>query len=726
MAHSHKVSDADTLFIIDPITRAITTTSEKLSVMQYDHCSERLSFSMPRYIEGHDMSVCNKVEVHFLNIDTKTKDQTSGHRELDDFQIDPEDDEKVRVSWLITKGSTKLGGNLHFLLNFRCVEDGVETYAWHTDFFKHYSVIPGMDAASLFEKEYVDVIEQWKASVMAHFTADLSMWKESTKGELSKEIDQKIAVERARIDNLASLKDGSTTGDAELQDIRVGLFGEAYNTAGAAVRGEALKATKIKAGLGYTWTSGYIDSEGNIISPAIERYFSDYILINPKENIEYVAETNHENVAGISFYDANHRLLSVHCNNGEIGTVQIVLSDENARYCRLSIKNGQQNIAYAMSETATVPEAIVESGANRHAFNREQSIKCSKLYRKLQAINFAGGKVTSVGDSLTEGTSYDEMIMEHFPNIHLIDKGVGGYTTLSVIEKLDDIVATSPNLFLLAIGVNDNRYNDSRGARTEAEYISNMEIILDSMRKIADVVVVGIWRTQHSDQYAALGIDGTRRRADRWNESLKRLCGSKEVLFINPNPDIDNVINLESEERFCIKNEEGYPDGVHTNDIGNKMRADAVLFGNVDPRKYDEKLFETSGKYSYMLEILETNESSGYVMINNIHATPSPIAGEYFTNSSNVKYRDLKTMFNGGGNYLGVANRAYDFPLFITWTSEYPLTSLVYSPKTLDRAIVGYNLYVSTNKRAVVNPYHESWRLLKNGNEHEPTDLRLY
>lgn len=47
MAHKQSIYDTDPRFVIDLITRAITTESAKVKLMQYDHNSERLTFEIP-------------------------------------------------------------------------------------------------------------------------------------------------------------------------------------------------------------------------------------------------------------------------------------------------------------------------------------------------------------------------------------------------------------------------------------------------------------------------------------------------------------------------------------------------------------------------------------------------------------------------------------------------------------------------------------------------------
>lgn len=139
---SHNVYDNDVYFVIDPVTRKITNRSKKAVIVQYDHNSERFTFEIPRYIDGHDMSTCNDVEIHFTNIGQNGKQ--SGRYPVTDLSVHPEDDKLVICSWLIGEESTQYAGRLNFLVRYACVTDERTDYVWSTAPFDGVRVTGGI------------------------------------------------------------------------------------------------------------------------------------------------------------------------------------------------------------------------------------------------------------------------------------------------------------------------------------------------------------------------------------------------------------------------------------------------------------------------------------------------------------------------------------------------------------------------------------------------------
>lgn len=246
MEHKHSVYDSDTRFIIDPVRKIAKNTSKKTTIAQYSHNSERVTFEIPRFVEGHDMSLCDTVEVHYLNVDVKNKEHKSGYYEVDDLRIDPDDPEKVVCSWLISENGTQLAGLLNFSLWYVCRENGVITYNFPTLTNSELTIGSGVKASEMVISEYIDIIEQWKESVVQGFADDLKAEARKVAADYYADLNAGLAVERARIDNLAKLPAGSTAGDAELMDIRIGADGVTYDSAGAAVREQFNMSVKKK------------------------------------------------------------------------------------------------------------------------------------------------------------------------------------------------------------------------------------------------------------------------------------------------------------------------------------------------------------------------------------------------------------------------------------------------------------------------------------------------
>lgn len=227
--HKHVVPDSDAYFIIDPYTRQIeNTTYNKTVLMRGDHNSERFTFELPRYVDGHDMSLCNRVIVHFDNVGDSIENVYSDVAYMDDLRLNPDNPETVISSWLIRREATQIVGILSFSLQYQCVEEGEITYEWNTDSYDDIEIRKSKNNGEAAVINYTNVLEQWRSqifgagdSVMANISAEGASQVTAVKSESA---TQQAAIELKGSETLASIPEDYT---------------EVYNMAEEALRTKA-------------------------------------------------------------------------------------------------------------------------------------------------------------------------------------------------------------------------------------------------------------------------------------------------------------------------------------------------------------------------------------------------------------------------------------------------------------------------------------------------------
>ena len=179
MSHTHtpaNVVDDDKHFRINPDTRTIERTAESDPVLvQFDHNSERFTFDIPKEVDGHDMSLCNSIQVHYINVSaTDVSDTKSSIYEVDDFGPSESDPETLSLSWLIDQAGTKLVGPLYFAITFKCTSTYIDEngdvkvkpdYIWNTSPYKGVTVSDGINNNEKLGLEYYDVVDEWFATI---------------------------------------------------------------------------------------------------------------------------------------------------------------------------------------------------------------------------------------------------------------------------------------------------------------------------------------------------------------------------------------------------------------------------------------------------------------------------------------------------------------------------------------------------------------------------------
>lgn len=207
MPHRHKVEDADMSFRIDADTRAIINQSPvRKKLIQYDHKSERFTFEIPKTVDYHDMSLCDTIEIHFMNVGSNTNEVSADVYVVDDMHVS-EDGKSVIFTWLIARSATRYAGTLTFMIRFLCHNEDLIVYSWGTDMYK--GILIG-DAYNNSDTSLSDDLRE-VTSVPRMSYLDAEAIAENTNRPFSIELHQAL-IDRDRV----YIEDGGNTGVSPL------------------------------------------------------------------------------------------------------------------------------------------------------------------------------------------------------------------------------------------------------------------------------------------------------------------------------------------------------------------------------------------------------------------------------------------------------------------------------------------------------------------------------
>ena len=194
----------------------------------------------------------------------------------------------------------------------------------------------------------------------------------------------------------------------------------------------------------------------------------------------------------------------------------------------------------------------------------------------------AAENVCFIGDSLTEGTRnggvpYFEPL-ENLIRGKIFNVSKGGATSKLLLERVDEIIQSRADLFVVAVGANDVRYRDAEiCSMTPEEYVATLQKILEAVRKkipAAKFVFIAPWTSTDGDFVSELPFDEKIKLNGEYSTALKNFCLANGEIFVDPNPFIEAHLKIFPREKFLV-------DFIHPNaDNGVELYAEAVLRGD--------------------------------------------------------------------------------------------------------------------------------------------------
>lgn len=267
-----------------------------------------------------------------------------------------------------------------------------------------------------------------------------------------------LIVERKRIDTFTSLSQGSTTGDAELIDARIGANGIVYPNIGDSLRENINELNKDinKEYLSFP-NDGYIASYGDYV--ANEGYkATDFIEVKIGDVVCVKAKGFNNAVSAIYLYDlSNKKVKALAICNNEYNEYKVEIVEHGFVRC-----SGLKTNLYGYIKKA-----------NKHILNLEKNVSVleneiknsSNIYLNLEFID--GGYIAYENGLLTELTNYS------YTDFVDVTKYKGKYLNVTKFFDYGSGIAqyNFNKKFISGLGLENDTIGDIRDFLIEGDYL---------------------------------------------------------------------------------------------------------------------------------------------------------------------------------------------------------------------------------------------------------------
>lgn len=184
-----------------------------------------------------------------------------------------------------------------------------------------------------------------------------------------------------------------------------------------------------------------------------------------------------------------------------------------------------------------------------------------KLLKSSKSVTFIGDSITGGGKN--GGCGWYEPLITAFPNIAVNKQAWNGYTIQMILNRKDEILKVSTDLYVIAVGVNDVRSrNPDIAAMDQNIYIQRINEMVENIEKInpkAKIIFIGLWPSDRVDPISKLPEKERVQLTKAYSKALGEYAQQRGYLFIDPYNEIVQAFEKDGASTYLL-------DYIHPND----------------------------------------------------------------------------------------------------------------------------------------------------------------